>query len=111
MLDALQWIADWIAGGADGTGGITGLFTDFATYMLGWYIKAKIDFMLWAIPFFWNIAKGVLEGLDAANYISVAFNALPVAMADALRFFGIDQAITMGLTASVTKYGMRMVGL
>lgn len=107
MFDALAWIAGWFGEG----GGIVDFFNAAMLKAVEWYTLAKIKSLIWSVEFAWSVAKSVLQSLGAADFISGAFAALPETAANALRFFGFDQFVDAVLTASVTKYVMRLVGL
>ncbi|TRW98995.1 DUF2523 family protein [Candidatus Methylobacter oryzae] len=88
---------------------------DFAVkWLANWVIYATIStitFKLWAISFAWDIAQEILSQLNITSAIQSAWSALDSRIMDAISFFRIPEAINIILTAHVTKFVLRFLGL
>ncbi|WP_353188960.1 DUF2523 family protein [Pseudomonas sp.] len=100
----LEWIANFFAGkGAD----------DWLSSALGWFseklVTAWLDTKLWFMKIGWSVAKSVLTDLGVFAGIASAISGMPAEIRAALNFFQVFQAISIILTAGMTKFVLRFI--
>ncbi|HEY0975566.1 MAG TPA: DUF2523 family protein [Solimonas sp.] len=104
VVAGLEWLSSFFAGkGSD----------DWMSSAIGWGVKkatvAWLDTKLWAFKIAWSVAKSILTDLGVFTAIATAIGGLPPDLSNALRFFKVIEAITMMLTAGMTKLVLRFL--
>jgi len=105
VIDFFNHIIDWL------NQGIYDFVTQlFAQYVM-WATIQQIKFKLWAIDFAWDVAQNILSTLNITNELNAAFGSLDADVVAVLNFFSIPHAISIMLSAAVTKFVLRFMGL
>lgn len=98
-----------------------GLFWDFVTKgiydLLVWLVKGFIEyftleslsFLVWAVRFAWDIAKGILQDLGYFAALSSAMAGIDPEILGLISVLRIPDALTIIVSAAVTKYVLRFI--
>lgn len=104
VVAGLEWLADFFAG--DGS-------DDWLSSAISWGVKkavvAWLDTKLWAMKIAWGVARSILTDLGVFAAIASAVTAIPGEILSALNFFRVFEAISMMLTAGMTKFVLRFM--
>lgn len=103
MFEFLNAISDWFQQG------IYTWFEETAKYLITTLMISYVKGQIWGLEFAWEVAQGVLTGLDMSGRINTALGALPSSVSSALSFFGVPSCISMLLSAGVTRLVLRFV--
>lgn len=104
VVAGLEWLADFFGGdGAD----------DWMSSALGWAVEKLavmwLDTKLWFMKIGWGVAKSILTDLGVFAAIASAVTGLPAEIRGALNFFRVFEAVSMILTAGMTKFVLRFI--
>jgi hypothetical protein len=103
MLEALMFLADWVANG----------IYNFFVELWAWFVIVATSFIITVTMFFgnlaWDISSVIISnlGLDAA--INSAWASLDSDIAGILAAIRIPEAVMNIITALITKWTMRFV--
>lgn len=105
----MQELFNWITGFF--STGLYDLITQAFASMIEWLTLAKLQWMLWAIGFCWDIAKALIADLGITEALRQAWGNLDSSTANVLMFFRIPDAVNLILGGFGTKFVMRFLGI
>jgi len=105
IIDFLNSFMDFI------NNGIYDFFTKWFAEFIKWLLLAKLDFMLFAIPFAWDTAKNLMVTLNISSMLSSAWGALDSTLLSFATVFRIPDAINIILSSYLTKFVLKMFGV
>lgn len=85
----------------------TELFAQFVIYVT----VAIIEFKIYAITFAWDVAKEVITQLNLSNSLTSAWSLIDSKTLQILSFFNIPDAINIIVSAKITKFVLRFLGI
>jgi hypothetical protein len=91
--------------------GLYQFFTEWFAAFVIWSTVAMLKAKLQLISFSWDVAQSVLVQLDISSFLSSAWSQMDSDVLNAITFFNIPDAINIILSASMTRYVMRFIGL
>jgi hypothetical protein len=91
--------------------GIYQFFTHFFAEFVIWLSVGLIKSKIAAVSFAWDVAQEILISLNLSSMISQAWGYLDIKVVNLLTFFKIPEAINIVLSAHVTKFVLRLIGL
>jgi hypothetical protein len=91
--------------------GIYLFFSKFFAEALKWMLLAKVQFLVFIIPLLWSVAKEFLASLHLSELLASAWSSLDPSVTSFAAYLRIPEAISMMLSAHVTRFLMRMIGL
>lgn len=100
-----QQVADFIAFGA------YDLLTKFTAWFIKWYMVAWWHAKLAALTFSWSVAQELITSLHLSEYLNAAWGSLESRTLSLLVFFKVPDAVNIILSAAVTKFVFRFLGL
>lgn len=104
IVAGIEWLANFFSGkGAD----------DWLSSALAWFteklVAAWLDTKLWFMKIGWSVAKSVLTDLGVFAAIASAISGMSPEVRSALNFFQVFQAVSIILTAGMTKFVLRFI--
>lgn len=93
------------------TDGIYTLLTQFVAWFIKWSVVAMWKIKLAILNFSWDVAQEILISLHLSDYMNTALGSLNVQVFNMLQFFRIPEGINIILSAGVTKFIMRFLGM
>jgi hypothetical protein len=91
--------------------GIYDFFVDwFALFVID-YTIALVKFKIYMVGFAWDIAQSALDQIDLSGQLSEAWSGVNSHVLDALTFFNVPDALNIILSAYVTRYVLKLIGL
>lgn len=104
LVAGLEWLSNFFAGkGSD----------DWLASALAWFaeklVSLWLDTKLWFMKIGWSVAKSILTDLGVFAAIASAVTGLPAEIRGALNFFKVFEAVSMILTAGMTKFVLRFI--
>lgn len=103
VVGALQALWDWI------TTGIYDFMVWVFTAFFEWWLLKLIVFKTWAIAFAWDVAKQVLVDLGFSDRLNAAWGGLSSGVGGFLAALSFPQALTILVTALVTRLALRLI--
>ena len=91
--------------------GLYDFFTEWYAAFVIWATVSEIKAKLWAIGFSWDVAEQVINQLNISATLSAAWSSVDVRVLNALTFFHVPEAINILLTARITRFVLRFMGL
>lgn len=91
-----------------------GIYDFFTKLLATWIIYstiATIKFKLWSLTFAWHIAQQILSQLNIVSAIESAWGSVDSRIMSAMSFFRIPEAINIILTARLTRFVLKFMGL
>jgi len=86
---------------------------DFVVWIFRGFVEystlESLKFALVAVNFSWDVAKAILQDLQFAALLTNAFTALPGEVQGLLNICRVPDAISLLVTAMVTKYVLRFI--
>jgi hypothetical protein len=82
-------------------------FAEFVKYS----VIAMITFKIYAMTFAYDVATQILDDLNLSSALSSAWSAMDSQVAQAAAFFRIPEAINIILSAKLTKFVLKFMGL
>ena len=98
MFEFLQVIAEFFQVG------IFDFFDEAMKHVTTWLIIAWIKVKINGLLFAWEVAQGVLQGLNVFSTIHTAWGAIPGRGMAGLSFFRVHEALNLLLTAGMTRF-------
>lgn len=105
IIDVFNQIQSFISDG------IYQLLVDFTAWAIKKAVIASIKFKIWALGFAWDVAQEIIVDLNVNAYLNAAWGSLNASTLSMLQFFKVPEAIQMILSAGVTKFVFRFLGL
>jgi hypothetical protein len=105
IIDVFNQIQNFI------TDGIYQLLVEFTAWAIKKMVIASIQFKIWALGFAWDVAQEIITSLNINTYLNAAWGSLHADTLAMFQFFKIPEAVQMLLSASVTKFVFRFLGL
>ena len=102
-MPVFDFIAEWL------NSGVYAFFTEAAAFLVKHAVIGYLEFINWAVPFAWGIAKELLVDLQLSNHINTAlagFDSTTVSLINYLRF---PEAISTIATAGMTKLVFKFI--
>lgn len=86
---------------------------DFAVWAFAKIVEqltiGYLNFMLWALPFAWSVAKQIMIDLNLSELISQAWVSLDSQVLGLATLFRIPEAINLIVSAYFTKFVLRFI--
>lgn len=86
------------------------LLTKFTAWFVQWSVVALWKAKLALLGFSWGVAQQIMSNLNISSYLNGAWSSLNSSVLSMLTFFRIPDAVSMILSASVTKFVFRFLG-
>ncbi len=111
-MDFIQYVVTFFNQVYDFLGqGIYQFASDAFAQFVIWATIQQIEFKIWIVGFAWEVAKSILDQLNISDALASAYGAVNGDVASMLGFFNIPEAINIILSALVTKFVLRFMGL
>lgn len=91
--------------------GLYQFFTEWFAAFVIWSTVAMLKAKLQLISFSWDVAQSVLVQLDISSFLASAWSQMDSEILNVITFFHVPDAINIILSASMTRYVMRFIGL
>ena len=85
-------------------------FEEAIAYLIIQLTKLKIQMLSWVIPFFWNVARAVLDQLNISGELQQAWSSLDSNALAWLTYLKIPEALNTIISAFTTRFVMSMTG-
>lgn len=114
MLDFLAVIFDsinhfFIFIGSFFTSGIYDLLTwAFAKFVEGFLITG-LNFLIWALPFSWGVAKQVLVDLNITSVVNAAWGSVDSGILGYANLLQLPEALNLLISAYMTRFVLRFI--
>jgi beta-mannanase len=82
----------------------------FAQFIISAQIS-MVKFKIFSLVFAWDVAKEIINQLSVSSYLQQAYNSLDSRIISLLNFFKIPDAINIILSARITKFVLKFMGL
>lgn len=114
MLDILQTIFDLVKNFFDGiwqfvTSGIYDLFTWSFAQIVESLTIAALDFILWALPFAWDVAQNIILDMQLDAILQSAWSNLDSQILGLASLLRIPDVVSLLMSASITKFVLRFI--
>jgi len=103
MADFFNHLWDWL------NNGVVDLFTAVIAYLIEKLFLFALDFILWAVPFAWGIAKQIMTDLSISERLNAAFEVLPSDLLSTIFFFRVPEALNLIISAFITRFVLRFI--
>ncbi|AEG00734.1 DUF2523 domain-containing protein [Methylomonas methanica] len=105
IVESGQMVSDFF------TTGIYELLTKFTAWFVKWSVVAMWKAKLAAIAFSWDVAQELITTLNISGYINAAWSTLDSKVLNMFVYFKIPEAVNIVMSAGVTKFVMKFLGI
>ena len=89
---------------------VFGLLTKFVAWFVQWSVVAMWKAKLAALAFSWGVAQQIMINLDISGHLNSTWAALDSRTMAMASFFRVPEAVSMLISASVTKFVFKFIG-
>lgn len=102
--DAVQQVLDWL--NADQYS----FWQEWLAYYVKWVVYAKIQFILWVVPYAWGVASAVLDQLNVSHLLNEAWGNMDSYALGWFTYLRVPDALNIIINGYVTRMVMRVMG-
>lgn len=70
---------------------------------------AFIDFVMWSVPFAWNVAKQIITDMNLASTLDSAWGAMPSDLQGIATLLRIPESVNLLISAYFTRFVLRYI--
>ncbi|WP_442499651.1 DUF2523 family protein [Methylobacter sp. sgz302048] len=86
---------------------------DILTWAFAQFIEAStiafIDFVMWATPFAWNVAKQIIVDLNLSTLLDSAWGAMPSDLQGVATLLKIPESVNLLISAYFTRFVLKYI--
>ncbi|MDO9140283.1 MAG: DUF2523 family protein, partial [Methylobacter sp.] len=87
------------------------LLTQFSSFFIQWLILGYWTLKVKLLFFAWDVAQQLIADLNISVYVNFAWSHLESRTLSMLTFFRVPEAVNILISAGITKYIMRFIGV